>query len=102
MKELLTQLGGYSVLVVIIGYFLKKFIDRQEATAAETARREDKLTEAISELTKTIIRIEGKLELYKAHSETIRRDVDELKDNVVSVDMRLNAVEKRCIKHTAE
>lgn len=91
MKEVFIQLGGYGSLVFVLGYFLKKFVEKQ-----------DTLTDSVNKLTNTLIRIEGELRLYESQRISMKADIEELRDDVESVDMRLTSLERVHIEKTSK
>lgn len=83
--------GGF---IGIMGYFLKKFFDR-------FIDKQDTLINAINELTLILTRLDGKVELYKANSDRIDKDVDALEQDVTAINFRLINLEKEHAAKTA-
>lgn len=73
--------------VAAVGYFLKKFFDG-------FIEKQETLITAIHELTLILTKLDGKVELYKANSDRIENTVDDVKQRVDALGVRLISLEK--------
>lgn len=97
-------------IVTITGYFLRKafnsWIDTQTTNQDKIQQKQDEFIAAINNLNTTLIKLDAKIELYKSHSDTLSKNIDELKekhenlaDKHDAMNIRLIGIEKQCVSN---
>ena len=86
MVNLIANIGGFGVLIVVVGFFLAKFVNKQDVLVA-----------AINQLNLSVTKLTAELEAYKEVSRRLEHNHEKLEKKHEDLDAHVDAIHHRVI-----